>query len=372
MFKSLNRKDKSFYLTVANIIKKINTNQSTLKKEIYGLQNSNRYYGILHNILLNYNLLKTINKKSDFMRNVPLGCVVISEVLNGNIKNAEYKEKFLKAKGSKELKILEDIVYIRLIAGISQEKDLSPYLYEMTEIKNVFKIFGFKDKTKNSSVKKDVVLNLEGKVKIQSFESCLPIHFLNPEKGSVVIDATAAPGNKTTQCYDAMNGEGKIFAFEKDSKRCELLKKMTEEYKCENITIENKDFLEVDSNSIKADYIVVDPSCSGSGIHFNYRKDNMRIRKLKNFQCMILNHALSFNPKKVVYSTCSVHNEEGEDVVQEALTKNPDYVLEKISLKGNENYKNVDDIQDKVIRIEKIDGIQTGFFVALLKRKDGK
>lgn len=369
MFKKLNQKDQKFYNTVAEMIKRINTNRSTAKTEIFNSSEPEKFYGILHKVLINYNVLKIVNKKSDFMKNVPLGCVLICETLNGNLHNTKYKKIFTKALGTRELKNGEDIVFIRLIKNKANEEDLKEYVYEKTPINGVYKITGLKDENAKINVKKHVVTNLMDRIKIQSFESCLPVHFLNPEKDSTVIDATAAPGNKTTQCYDAMEGTGKIFAFEMDEGRCKTLNKMIEEYGCDNVTVENKDFLTVDPEEIKPDYMIVDPSCSGSGIHFNYRKSDKRLVKLKNFQCMILNHALSFGAKKVVYSTCSVHEEEGEEVVKEALEKNEDYTLEKIELEGtncgNENYE----FADKVVRVEKEQGIKSGFFVALFVKK---
>jgi len=81
-------------------------------------------------------------------------------------------------------------------------------------------------------------------------------------------------------------------------------------------------------------HILVDPPCSGSGIvnrgdawtdsndDFNSRPiDERRINSLGNLQAMMLKRALSSfpNAKRVVYSTCSVHERENEMVVGEAL-----------------------------------------------------
>ena len=62
------------------------------------------------------------------------------------------------------------------------------------------------------------------------------------------------------------------------------------------------------------EYILVDPSCTGSGIvrRSEITSDTSldRILALSRFQAMILKHALSFpSVKKVVYSTCSIHTE---------------------------------------------------------------
>ncbi|KCZ78287.1 hypothetical protein H311_00683, partial [Anncaliia algerae PRA109] len=89
------------------------------------------------------------------------------------------------------------------------------------------------------------------------------------------------------------------------------------------------------------------------------------------FQRKVLSHFLSLKSvDRLVYSTCSIHEEENEEVVQYALEKNKDFELHPISLfnsqKGNKKYK----FSDKVIRMDKNDEENiVGFFVALFVRK---
>ncbi len=153
---------------------------------------------------------------------------------------------------------------------------------------------------------------------------------MNPEKNSTVIDATASPGNKTTHLCSIMENTGKIYAFERNLERFNTLKVQVENYGGTNIEAIHSDFLKISPDNYKPDYVLLDPSCSGSGIHINYEKSQKRIDTLHNIQAMILNHALKFGAKKFVYSVCSVHPEESESVVQEALEKNPDYELKHI------------------------------------------
>ena len=100
------------------------------------------------------------------------------------------------------------------------------------------------------------------------------------------------------------------------------------------------DFLKVDPADPKfanVRAILLDPSCSGSGIVNSpdrwmesidnddngvQQKDMKRIKSLSNFQLVALKHAMSFpNVDRVVYSTCSVHDEENEAVVSKALSE---------------------------------------------------
>lgn len=55
----------------------------------------------------------------------------------------------------------------------------------------------------------------EGKVILQDKASCFPAHVLAPpsDEGSHVIDATAAPGNKTSHLSALMGNKGKVSAM---------------------------------------------------------------------------------------------------------------------------------------------------------------
>lgn len=111
----------------------------------------------------------------------------------------------------------------------------------------------------------------DGSIILQDKASCFSAFVLFPPKNSVVLDACSAPGNKTSHISSLMENTGKIFAFEKDSNRFKTLNKMIEKAGCKNIKTFHQDFLETEPNNPKSElfpveYILVDPSCSGSGI----------------------------------------------------------------------------------------------------------
>jgi 25S rRNA (cytosine2278-C5)-methyltransferase len=67
-----------------------------------------------------------------------------------------------------------------------------------------------------------------GTIILQDKASCIPADLLDVGFGSNVLDACAAPGNKTTQLAAAVGATGKVIAVEKDSKRVETLRNMVE------------------------------------------------------------------------------------------------------------------------------------------------
>ncbi|TBU55314.1 S-adenosyl-L-methionine-dependent methyltransferase [Dichomitus squalens] len=179
-------------------------------------------------------------------------------------------------------------------------------------------------------------LYTSGKIILQDKASCFPAHVLSPpaREDAVVIDATSAPGNKASHLCAIMQNKGKLYAFERDRKRFSTLKKMLAKAHCNNVEAVNLDFLTVSPNDPKygrATHILLDPSCSGSGIvnRMDHLLDNAeeeddgdseRLNKLAAFQLKMIRHAMAFpSVQRIVYSTCSVHAVENEHVVRQAL-----------------------------------------------------
>ncbi|OMJ72530.1 hypothetical protein SteCoe_29002 [Stentor coeruleus] len=222
----------------------------------------------------------------------------------------------------------------------------------------------------------------KGKLIAQSKPSCMPVECLNFYKGNYnVIDTCAAPGNKTLQLAEkiAKFSTGKVFAYEKDSKRYDLLRNRMKLFKAENVVARNIDFFDVE----KFDNVqigVVDPSCSGSGIiehqladhgklHNNTSYSDYRIKQLSLFQQKILSKVLSIPTiKQVVYSTCSVYEEENENVIKKVLKKYwRKFHLQKILKSWKQ--RGIGEYGDYMVRSVTSNQNTQGFFVAKLQRR---
>lgn len=159
----------------------------------------------------------------------------------------------------------------------------------------------------NAALQDDPAYN-SGKIILQDKASCFPAVVLSPpsEDNSVVIDATAAPGNKTSHLSALMGNKGTLYAFERDRKRFSTLKMMIGKAACKNVTPVNTDFLTVDPSDPKylpVTHILLDPSCSGSGIvnrldHLlegepeSEKSQHERLDKLAAFQLLMIKHAM--------------------------------------------------------------------------------
>uniref|UniRef100_A0A8C8SBP1 28S rRNA (cytosine-C(5))-methyltransferase n=1 Tax=Pelusios castaneus TaxID=367368 RepID=A0A8C8SBP1_9SAUR len=171
-------------------------------------------------------------------------------------------------------------------------------------------------------------LYVAGHIILQDKASCLPAFLLNPPSGSHVIDACAAPGNKTSHMAAVLKNKGQIFAFDLDPKRLATMSTLLMRAGATCYELANQDFLAVDPSDPKYSNvtdILLDPSCSGSGMVNRLPVEESapspaRLRALAAFQRKALGHALRFPAlQRLAYSTCSVYQEENEDVVRDVL-----------------------------------------------------
>ncbi|ORZ40769.1 S-adenosyl-L-methionine-dependent methyltransferase [Catenaria anguillulae PL171] len=227
-----------------------------------------------------------------------------------------------------------------------------------------------------------------GEIILQDKASSFPAHILSPPEGAHCIDGCAAPGNKTSHLSAILNNSGHITAYDLDSRRLETLKTMT---KKAGLT-----------------HILLDPSCSGSGIvarldHLvdtelvaeaeprpkqghgkgkskgaaaTEESEEDRLQALAKFQIECVLHAMKFpNVQSITYSTCSIHPQENEHVVAAILAAQPsftlaprDRVLPTWTHRGDKGQGLSDEDADKVVRAGPEDGTN-GFFVALFERR---
>ena len=174
------------------------------------------------------------------------------------------------------------------------------------------------------------IQNLEiynnGEIYLQSLSSMLPPIILNPEEGTDILDMAAAPGGKTTQMAAIVNNKASITACEMNKLRAERLKYNVEKQGASCVYTMVADARRLD-NFFSFDKILLDAPCSGSGI-LNTKNTKLEkiftpklIKKSTESQIALLRKAISIlKPgKEMVYSTCSILQEENEEVVKKVL-----------------------------------------------------
>ncbi|KAK6322500.1 hypothetical protein J4Q44_G00072920 [Coregonus suidteri] len=216
-----------------------------------------------------------------------------------------------------------------------------------------------------------------GHIILQDKASCLPAYLLNPPTGSHVLDACAAPGNKTSHLAAIMKNKGKLFAFDLDAKRLSTMSTLLLRAGITCQQLANQDFLKVDPDGPQykdVEYILLDPSCSGSGMvclrdeasPSQKEQDKRRLQALAAFQLHCLNHALRFpRLQRLVYSTCSIHTEENEQVVAACMLQNPGFRLVPLLQQWPE--RGLAPLT-QCLRASTTKTLTHGFFVALLER----
>lgn len=171
-----------------------------------------------------------------------------------------------------------------------------------------------------------------GEVVVQQLASCFPALALAPPPGATAIDGCAAPGNKTSHLAALMHNRGRVYAFEVNERRCKLLREMMTVKGASIVVTKHASFLDAsptDPAYAAVTHVLLDPSCSSSGMSLTPETDPARLRELADNQLALVLHAMRFPAvEAVVYSTCSIHQIENEEVVRQVLRQQRDFTLE--------------------------------------------
>ena len=201
----------------------------------------------------------------------------------------------------------------------------------------------------------------------------IPPIILDAKAGENVLDMTAAPGGKTTQIAALSGNEALITACEKNKIRLEKLKYNIEKQGAKRINVMNIDARNLDE-FFSFDKILLDAPCSGSGtIYLNDEKMENKftedlIKRSIKFQEELINKALKVLKigEEMVYSTCSILQEENEQIIQKILNKGNAQII----LIDKENLKGIPFLPTKIegaICVKPTD-LYEGFFVAKIKK----
>ena len=161
----------------------------------------------------------------------------------------------------------------------------------------------------------------EGDWWVQDFSAAIPVRLLNDISGLSVLDVCAAPGGKTMQL--ASKG-ALVTAIEVSKKRSKTLSKNLIRTRLKaNIIIE--DICNLKTKEL-FDVVLVDPPCSSTGTirrncDLQFLEPLKRINNLIKQQTSILKKSMQMVKigGRLLYCTCSIMPEEGEDIINKLL-----------------------------------------------------
>ncbi|MFT6986776.1 MAG: 16S rRNA (cytosine1407-C5)-methyltransferase [Psychromonas sp.] len=180
--------------------------------------------------------------------------------------------------------------------------------------------------------------HLAGLCYLQEASSMLPVtalfHFFKPSADSILLDAAAAPGSKTTQMAAIMQNQGLIIANEFSSSRIKMLHANIQRCGIKNVALSHFDarvFGQWLPDTFDA--ILLDAPCSGEG---TVRKDKYAMKnwsqssilKISSMQQELILSAFHALKKDgiLIYSTCTLSHEENHDICHFLKNRFPEHI----------------------------------------------
>lgn len=195
-----------------------------------------------------------------------------------------------------------------------------------------------------------------GAVMPQARGSAVVARVLAPRPGERVLDLCAAPGGKTTHLAALMAGEGELVAIEVHPGRARALAETCQRMGADNVRVVEADARDF-SDAGPFDRVLVDPPCSGLGtlqarpdLRWQPRRGQLTELAVKQAQLLRAGAAALRAGGSLVYSVCTISEQEGVRVVDDFVRQEADFSCEA-----------------RWQLLPSTDGTD-GFFVALLRR----
>jgi len=229
-------------------------------------------------------------------------------------------------------------------------------------------------------IKKPSIQNLplfkDGTIEVQDEGSQLLAQLVGARRGEMVADFCAGAGGKTLALGALMRNTGRLYAFDVSEKRLAKLKPRLARSGLSNVhpvVIAHEKDAKIKRLSAKLDRVLVDAPCSGLGTlrrnpDVKWRQTPEGVAELNVKQASILASASRMVKPggRLVYATCSILDEENEDIVNAFLAEHPDFTLVPVSkvLAEQKVELEMGDFLKLYPHIHQTDG----FFAAILER----
>jgi len=176
----------------------------------------------------------------------------------------------------------------------------------------------------------------EGWFTVQDPATSVAVDLLAPEPGESVLDACAAPGGKTAAMASRMEGKGELVAADLHEDRLNLLRGTLKRTGWGFVEVLRNDMAGGFPGNRTFDAVLLDVPCLNTGVlrrrvDARWRCNAMRLGSLTGVQWNILSGAArAVKPGgRIVYSTCSLEPEEGEDLIARWVREHSEFKFVK-------------------------------------------
>jgi 16S rRNA (cytosine967-C5)-methyltransferase len=213
---------------------------------------------------------------------------------------------------------------------------------------------------------------------VQSEESQLAVHLLDPKPGETIIDICAGRGIKTGMIAGRLGGRGRIVSVDDDETKLAILRRDNARSPAHSVVRADARLALPDAVPEGADRALIDAPCSGLGIlgrraDARWRKSPEDPARFSPVQRAILASAAAKVKRggTLLYATCSTHIKEDEESVGAFLESHHDWRAIPIEVSRAGSSAGTSEMRMRGPYLQIIPGIEgaDGFFYARLERR---
>lgn len=218
----------------------------------------------------------------------------------------------------------------------------------------------------------------EGLLSVQDESSMLVAHAVDPQPGMSVLDCCAAPGGKTCHIAEKLEGSGKVVANDIHPHKAKLIEDQALRLDLSNVVTLSEDAAKLAERFPQEsfDRILLDAPCSGLGVirrkpDLKWAKTPGDISEIRGIQAELLD-AVSGLLKPggiLVYSTCTIEPQENAGMVQQFLSRHPEFEVAQDDLSFWQGLNEASARETIGLQILPQDYHSDGFYIARLVKK---